>query len=330
MKVVITGAAGFIGRKLAHELLDRGSVAGPDGAPLSIEHLALIDVVPSAPIADKRVTSIVGDVGDPAFLEKVIGHDTASIFHLAGVVSAGAEANFELGYRVNLDGTRALLELCRAAPDTPRIVFTSSIAVYGGDIPAIIDDDVAPNPQTSYGTQKLICERLLADYTRKGYVDGRGLRLPTIMVRTGKPNLAASTWASSIIREPLAGVDFVSPVEARSPMACLSARRTIDALVRMHDLPSEALGIDRTVLLSGISVTAGEMAEAVSRNAGNRKVGEISWQPDPQTQAIVDGWPKGTESPRAKALGFTTDNDIDEIVRAFIDDDLDAQIRDFT
>lgn len=330
MKVIVTGAAGFIGRKLARGLLERGAIVGPSGAPETIDQLVLIDVVPGTAIDDKRVTAVVGEIGDPAVLEKVVGHDTTSIFHLAGVVSAGAEANFELGYRVNLDGTRALLELCRAAPGTPRLVFTSSIAVYGGDIPAVIDDAVIPCPQTSYGTQKLICETLIADYTRKGFVDGRSLRLPTIMVRTGKPNLAASTWASSIIREPLAGQDVACPVGPHSPMACLSARRTVDALIRMHDLPSTELGVYRTVLLPGISVTAGEMAEAVARNAGNRKIGTIRWETDPNTQAIVDGWPKATTSARAAVLGFAGDDSIDDIVRAFIADDLDEQIRDFT
>lgn len=329
MKVVVTGAAGFIGRKLAHALLERGEITGPSGRPERIDHLALIDVVPAPAIDDKRVTSVVGEVGDPAVLEKVIGHDAASIFHLAGIVSAGAEANFELGYRVNLDGTRALLELCRASSKTPRLIFTSSIAVYGGDLPAVIDDAVIPCPQLSYGAQKLMCETMVADYSRKGFIDGRSLRLPTVMVRTGKPNLAASTWASSIIREPLAGKDVVCPVEPRSYMACLSARRTVASLIQMHDLPGARLGVHRTVQLPGIPVTAGEMVEAALRHAGDRPVGKVQWQPDPKTQAIVDGWPRETRSARAEALGFAADESIDEIVTAFIADDLDAQIRDF-
>lgn len=330
MKVVVTGAAGFIGRKLALELLDRGELAGRSGTTEKIDQLVLIDVVPAPAIDDRRVTSVVGEVGDPAVLEKVVGRDAGTIFHLASVVSAGAEANFELGYRVNLDGTRALLDQCRSAPGTPRLVFTSSIAVYGGALPEVIDDSVIPCPQLSYGAQKLIGETLVADYTRKGYLDGRSLRLPTVMVRTGRPNLAASTWASSIIREPLAGQDVVCPVEPRSYMACLSARKTVEALIHMHDLPSARLGVQRMVQLPGIPVTAGEMVEAAMRQAGDRRTGQVVWQPDPKIQAIVDGWPRETRSARADALGFQPDGSIDDIVRAFIEDDLEAQVRDFT
>ncbi len=330
MKVVVTGAAGFIGRKLALELLDRGELAGRSGTAEKIDQLVLIDVVPAPAIDDRRVTSVVGEVGDPAVLEKVVGRDAGTIFHLASVVSAGAEANFELGYRVNLDGTRALLDQCRSAPGTPRLVFTSSIAVYGGTLPEVIDDSVIPCPQLSYGAQKLIGETLVADYTRKGYLDGRSLRLPTVMVRTGRPNLAASTWASSIIREPLAGQDVVCPVEPRSYMACLSARKTVEALIHMHDLPSARLGVQRMVQLPGIPVTAGEMVEAAMRQAGDRRTGQVVWQPDPKIQAIVDGWPRETRSARADALGFQPDGSIDDIVRAFIEDDLEAQVRDFT
>ena len=332
MKVVVTGAAGFIGRKLAHALLDRGELIGPKGTPETIDQLVLIDVVPAPAIDDRRVMSVVGEVGDPAVLDKVIGRNADTIFHLASVVSAGAEANFELGYRVNLDGMRALLELCRSAPGTPRLVFTSSIAVYGGDLPEVIDDTTIPCPQLSYGAQKLICETLVADYTRKGFIDGRSLRLPTVMVRTGKPNLAASTWASSIIREPLAGQDVVCPVEPRSFMACLSARKTVEALIHMHELPSV-----RTVQLPGIPVTAGEMVEAAMRQAGDRptgkqqtgkrQTGEVIWEADPKIQGIVDGWPRETRSARAEALGFEPDGSIDDIVRAFVEDDLEDQLR---
>lgn len=328
LNVVITGGAGFLGQKLAREILQRGTLAGPDGLPQPVGHITLFDTVAAAGPDVPRVTTVTGDIGDAATVQRLIGRETHSVFHLAAIVSSGAEADFEAGYRTNLDGTRHVLEACRAiTTHTPRLVFTSSIAVYGGQLPATVTDDTPQRPTTSYGTQKVAGELLINDYSRKGYVDGRALRLPTIMVRPGKPNRAASTWASSIIREPLSGVDADCPVRPDSPMACLSPRRTVDALIRMHDLPAAELGPDRTLLLSGIRVTAGEMAAAVARNKGNRRTGTIRWTPDAAIQKIVDGWPGATRSARADALGFTTDGSIDEIVQAFIADDLDSQIR---
>lgn len=327
MRVVITGGAGFLGRKLAADLLRRGALAGPSGQPEAVTEIVLFDTVAADGFSDARIRAIAGDIGDAAQVRTLIGRDTGSVFHLAGVVSAGAEADFDLGYRVNLEGTRHVLEACRPLRRPARLVFTSSIAVYGGDLPAVVTDATPITPQTSYGHQKAMGEALVNDFSRKGFVDGRALRLPTVMVRPGKPNNAASTWASSIIREPLAGVDAVCPVRPDTPMVCLSPRRTIEALVRAHELPAEAFGAWRGLLLSGITVTAAEMAAAVGRNAGNRKVGQIVWQPDAAIQKICDGWPKGARSERAAKLGFGTDRDIDEIVRAFIADDLDAQIR---
>jgi nucleoside-diphosphate-sugar epimerase len=328
MKVVITGGAGFLGKKLAQRLLDQGTLVGPSGKPERIDELVLFDVVQS-PIGkgDPRVTSIAGDIADKAQVELLIGNDTDSVFHLAGVVSAGAEADFDLGWRVNLDGTRLVLEACRSLPRPARLVFTSSIAVYGGDLPNPVTDATILTPRTSYGAQKAASELLINDYTRKGYLDGRCLRLPTITVRTGKPNKAASTWASSIIREPLSGIDAVCPVRPDSSMACLSPRRTIDAFIRAHDLPGETLGASRSLLLSGIAVTAKEMEAAMRRHAGNRKIGTVRWEPDAPTQTIVDGWPKASLGQRADKFGFTVDASIDEIVQAFIADDLDEQIR---
>lgn len=325
--ILITGGAGFIGQKLAHELLRRGQLAGPDGAPAPIGRIVLFDTVAAAAPKDPRVTALAGDIGDAATVRRLVNPDTVSVFHLAAIVSAGAEADFDGGYRVNFDGTRHLLEACRALPRPPRLVFASSVAVYGGPgLPKAVADDTPQRPTTSYGVQKVSGELLVNDYSRKGFIDGRSLRLPTIMVRPGKPNKAASTWASSIIREPLSGVDAVCPVRPDSAMACLSPRRTVDAFIRAHDLPAESFGVDRALLLSGIRVTAGEMAAAVERNRGNRRLGQILWQPDAAIQKIVDGWPGETRSARAAALGFATDAGIDEIVQAFIADDLDSQI----
>lgn len=328
MKVVITGGAGFLGKKLAQRLLDQGTLIGPSGRQERIDELVLFDVVQS-PVGqgDARVSSITGDIADRAQVDLLIGNDTDSVFHLAGVVSAGAEADFDLGWRVNLDGTRHVLDACRVLPRPARLVFTSSIAVYGGELPDPVTDATILTPRTSYGAQKAACELLINDHTRKGYLDGRALRLPTITVRTGKPNKAASTWASSIIREPLSGTDAICPVRPDSSMACLSPRRTIDAFVHAHDLPGETLGAYRSLLLSGIAVTAAEMEAAMKRNAGNRQIGKVLWQADAPTQAIVDGWPKASRGARADSLGFTVDSSIDEIVQAFIADDLDEQIR---
>ena len=328
MKIVITGGGGFLGKKLAQRLLSEGAVAGPSGTREPISELVLFDVErPQGPFtADKRVKCLAGDIANSATVHQLVT-GASSIFHLAAVVSAGAEADFDLGYRVNLDGTRYVLEGCRALGTCPRVIFTSSLAAYGGELPPAVTDDTPLTPQTSYGTQKSIGEFLVRDYTRKGFIRGTAMRLPTICVRTGRPNKAASTWASSIIREPLSGVDTVCPVTRETPMAILSPRKTIDAFVRAHDLDAEAFGPGRFLQLNGFTATASELVAAMERHAGNRKVGRVSWQHDPAIQKIVDGWPGAIDSKRARTLGFETDRGIDEVVQNFIADDLDEQIR---
>ncbi len=321
MKVVITGGAGFIGQALAKELLRRGQLTGPSGDDATISELVLFDVEAAASAGDDRVRSVVGSVADADAVRDVIGADTASVFHLAAVVSAGAEADFELGYRVNLDGTRHVLEALRASGAAlgcvPRIVFASSIGVYGGALPDLVTDDTPARPQLSYGAQKRIGELLIADYTRKGYLDGRGARLPTVLVRPTPPNAAASTWTSSIIRELWRGNDYECPVEPGSRMACISVGRVVDALIRLHELPPATLGAERTVLLSSIDASAGDLAAAVARVGDGRSVGAITWAPDPALQKLVDGFVKGTRSARAESFGLMPDADIDAIVRAF-------------
>ena len=326
MRVVITGGAGFIGQKLAAALLKRGELTALSGAPEAIDKLVLFDHVAAAGPDDPRVERITGDITDAAAVKAAIG-DAASIFHLAAVVSAAAEEDFDLGVGVNLDGTRNVLDAARALPHAPRLLFASSIAVYGGaDIPATVEDDTPLTPQTSYGAAKSMGEFLVSDMSRKGFIDGRALRLPTICVRPGKPNKAASTWVSSMIREPLSGVDAVCPVSPDSAMACLSPRRIVDIFIRAHELPAADLGDWRSVLLNGITVTAGQIAEAVERRGNEHKLGRIVWEPDPGIQKIVDGWPKGSRSAKATALGFEADESIDEIIDAFVEDDLAAQI----
>ena len=327
MKVVITGGAGFLGKKLARRLL-QGAIAGADGKPERVSELVLFDVgKASGPgLDDQRVKTVAGDIANFATVQSIV-QGAATVFHFAAVVSAGAEADFDLGYRVNLDGTRKVLEACRALGTNPRVVFTSSLAAFGGELPQAVTDETALTPQTSYGAQKSIGEFLMRDYTRKGFLRGTSVRLPTICVRTGLPNKAASTWASSVVREPLTGVDVVCPVKPGTIMVVLNPRKTVEAFLRLHDLPADALGPSRTLLLNGINVTARELEQAVGRHAGNRKVGKVVWQHDPAIQKICDGWPQGIDSKRARALGFATDKDLDEIVRNFIADDLDDQMK---
>jgi nucleoside-diphosphate-sugar epimerase len=322
MKVVITGGTGMLGKKLARKLLDQGTLS-PDGKPVKIEKLVLMDIAtaPDVP-SDPRVEVVTGQIYDAELIRRLITPDTGAVFHFAAVVSAGAEKDFDLGYRVNLDGTRLVLETCRALGTKPRLVFTSSIAVYGGDLPERLTDDQPLTPQTSYGIQKAMGEMLIADYTRKGYLDGRCLRLPTIVVRPGKPNLAASTFASSIIREPLAGQDAVCPVRPDNWMPLLSPRKTVEAFIRAHDLPASAWGWNRSLTLPSLDATVQDMADALRRVAGEDAYRRIKWQPDPMIQKIVDGWPKKLASTRAKAMGFATDDSIDALIHAHIEDDL--------
>ncbi len=321
MRIVITGGCGFLGRRVALRLLEAGSALGP------IDELVLFDNAKSAlPLPDdRRVRLVTGDIADRDTVRALIAPGTDSVFHLAAIVSGQAEADTDLGYRVNLDGTRALLDACRALGTCPRVVFASSLAVYGGALPPAVGDATAPTPQSSYGTQKAIGELLVNDYSRKGYVDGRALRLPTVVVRPGLPNRAASTFASSIFREPLTGHDAVCPVSPDTVMALASPRRVIAALTHAHDLPGEAFGVSRSLQLPGFSVSVGEMAEAMRRAGGAAAHARLSWRPDPAIQAIIGSWPRELAAERAEALGFTADSGIDEAVRFFIEDDLALQ-----
>jgi D-erythronate 2-dehydrogenase len=323
MRIVITGGCGFLGRRLALLLLERGSSLGP------IDELVLFDNAPPAfPLPnDKRLRLVTGDIADRETVRKLLMPDTAAVFHLAAVVSGQAEADTDLGYRVNLDGTRAMLDACRELGTYPRLVFASSLAVYGGALPLEVGDNTPLTPQTSYGTQKAIGELLVNDYSRKGFVDGRALRLPTVVVRPGRPNRAASTFASSIIREPLAGQDAVCPVSADVVMALASPRRVVAALHRAHELPGSAFGSSRSLQLPGFSVPVGEMVASVRRAGGEAAHARIRWEPDPVIQQIVSGWPQALAAPRAEALGFSSDAGIDEAVQAFIEDDLETQKR---
>src|SRR5689334_4977130 len=270
------------------------------------------------PGLEREFNCVAGDVSSPAVIARALEPDTDSVFHLASVVSGGAEADFDLGYRSNLDGMRGLLEACRKLSGPPKFVFASSVAAFGGKLPRVLDDSTTPAPQTSYGTQKVIGEYLVADYTRKGFIDGRSLRLPTIVVRPGKPNLAASSFASSIIREPLAGIDVDCPVPDSTGVWILSPRRVVEAFVHAHDLPSTAWPTTRVVNLPGITLSVREMLDAMGRVAGREAVDRVKFVPDARIQAIVKTWPVRFRTDRALAMGFQADPDFDSIVRDHI------------
>lgn len=324
MRIVITGAAGFLGLKLAKALGERGHLVGPDGTESAITDLVLFDRSPAPVPPTERVSvkMITGDLADAQTVAGLIQGPIGSIFHLAAVVSAAAEEDFDLGMQVNLHGTRWLLEACRRLPTPPRLIFTSSVAVFGGTLPEVIHDETAPTPQSSYGAQKAIGELLVNDYSRKGFIDGRSLRLPTIVIRPGKPNRAASAFASSILREPLQGAEAVCPVPAETAMWILSPRRVIDALIHAHNLPAQRWGTHRTVNLPGLSIRVGEMVEAMRELAGGDTVKRIQWERNELIERIVGSWPARFDPRRGLQLGFTADSDMQDIIRGFIKDDL--------
>ena len=318
MRIVITGGAGFLGQRLAHAILARGSLTDARGRSREISELVLLDVAAAPRLDDARVRTIAGDLADPAVIERAVTRDTASVFHLAAVVSGQAEAEFDTGMHVNLDATRALLERCRALAETPKLVFASSLAVFGGPLPDPVTDDSPVTPQTSYGTQKAMCELLVHDMSRKGMIDGRSLRLPTVTVRPGKPNKAASSFASGVIREPLAGVDAICPVAPEAAMWVNSPRTVVDNLVIGHEANGEGFGPLRAVNVPGLRVTAGEMIAALRRVAGDEVAARVKWESDPAIERIVSTWPARFDSVRGLALGMRAVSDFDTIVREHV------------
>ncbi len=322
MEVLITGAAGFLGSKLAHKLLERGTLAGKDGQQQTITRIVLFDQVAAQGFSDPRIASVTGDVSDPSSIARVLTPAIQSVFHLAAVVSGEAESDFDLGMRINLDATRYLLEQARKNGNRPRFVFTSSVAVFGGDLPAKVLDSTPATPHGSYGAQKAMCELMVTDYARKGFVDGRSLRLPTVSVRPGKANKAASSFASGVIREPLNGVVSVCPVPPQTRMWVLSPRSTVHNLIHAHELDASAFGSAGAVNLCGLSITVQEMVDAMGRVAGPEPLTRIEWKEDPAIMKLVRTWPGDFATARAEKMGFVRDQSYDDVVRAYMEDDL--------
>lgn len=328
MHILVIGAAGMVGRKLIEGLVKDGGVLG--GKP--IERFTLADVVAAtAPNGFAGpVESLAVDLSAPGVASSLVAKRPDLIFHLAAIVSGEAEADFEKGYRINLDGTRFLLEAIRQeglkSPYKPRLVFTSSIAVFGSPFPESIGDEFFSTPLTSYGTQKAISELLLNDYSRKGFVDAVGIRLPTIVIRPGKPNAAASGFFSSILREPLVGQEAVLPVSRDVRHWFASPRAAVGFLKHAATMDSSLLGWRRSLSAPGLSATVGEEIEALRRAAGGRAVALIREEPNETIIRIVDGWARNFDTRRALSLGFTAERDFDEIIRAHVEDELGGRI----
>lgn len=318
MKVLIIGGAGMVGRNLAEELVASGRLG-----ERKVAELTLFDVVPAATQGTDvvKVTALTGDISDRATVDGLIAARPDAIFHLAAIVSGEAEVDFDKGYRINLDGTRNIFEAIRALGDYyPRVVYTSSIAVFGAPFPDAIDDEFITAPMTSYGAQKMIGELLLNDYSRRGILDGVGIRLPTIVVRPGKPNKAASSFFSGIIREPLAGLEAVLPVDDDVRHWLASPASATGFLIHAATMDTAPLGARRCLTMPGLAVTIGEMIAALAEVAGQDKVALIKRQPDATIRGIVAGWPQNFDAARAAEVGFTADSSFQDIVRAHIRD----------
>ncbi|GBQ70845.1 nucleoside-diphosphate-sugar epimerase [Ameyamaea chiangmaiensis NBRC 103196] len=322
MHVLIIGAAGMIGRKLAESFASR-ALAGSEP-----KKLTLADVfTPSAPAGfSGDVVTVQTDLAASGAADQLLAERPDVIFHLAAIVSGEAEARFEFGYHVNLDGTRALFEAIRKVHEaegwTPRVIYSSAIGVFGGGLPDVISDEYIVTPEGSYGTQKAMCELLLSDYSRRGFFDGIGVRLPTICVRPGKPNKAASSFFSGIIREPLVGQEAILPVAETERHWMTSPRSAVQSLRHAMSIDTTLLGSRRNLNMPGLSVTVGEQIEALRHIAGDKAVALIRREPDPIVTRFVQSWPKAFDTKRANELGFTAECRFEDIIRAHIEDEL--------
>ena len=322
MEILITGGAGFLGVKLARQLLARGTLSDASGTQRAISRITLFDRVAAQGFDDPRIVIRCGDVSDAATIDSVVTAEVDSIFHLAAVVSGEAESDFDLGMRINLDATRLLLEAARHKGHCPRFIFTSSLAVFGGTLPQQVLDSTAVTPQGSYGAQKAMCELMVTDYSRKGFIDGRAVRIPTVSVRPGLPNKAASGFASGIIREPLHRTPVVCPVAPDTRVWLCSPRSALFNLIHAHEVDSQALGASRSVNLPGLATTVGEMVSALGRVAGEKAVSLISWKEDAAISGLIRSWPGDFLTTRGDALGFVKDPHFDAVIEAYVADEL--------
>ncbi|MFY1668330.1 D-erythronate dehydrogenase [Pseudomonas sp. Pseu.R1] len=318
MNILVTGAAGFLGRRLIEALLQRGALTDRQGTQRPLKRIVAFDVVPLTGIDDPRVHAVCGDIADPQVLETLVTSETDSVFHLAAVVSSQAEQDFDLGMRINFTATHHLLERIRALGTCPKWVMTSSVAVFGGQLPEQVEDHQVWAPQSSYGTQKAMNDLLLADYSRRGFVDGRSLRMPTIVVRPGKPNMAASSFASGIIREPLNGVESVCPVPLDTRLWLMSPAQAIANLIHGHELSAERLQQGRVINMPGLSIRVEQMIDALRRTAGDAVTGRIRLERNTAIEKIVGSWPGSFTATYAKSLGFTADHDFADVIGQFI------------
>lgn len=315
MKVIVTGAAGFLGSRVGDALLKKDS-------PLKVTELILTDVQAPPARADPRVTNLAIDLTRPTAAAELIGSGCDVVLHLAAVVSGLSEANFDLGMKANLDATRSLLEALRHKSPATIFVFASSVGVFGGDLPPVLDDLTAVMPPTSYGTAKAMCEFLVNDYGRRGFVDGRSVRLPTVSVRAGAPNTAVTSFASGIIREPLNGIESICPVPPEQNMWLTSPSTVVRNIIHAATLPKSAFGSWRTVNLPGFTVSVGEMIEALRTVAGEKVVSLVSFKRDETLARINSIVPSKFDNTRALKLGFTVDANFEDVIRMYIRDEL--------
>lgn len=317
MRVVILGGGGFLGSRLAKELIEKGGLAQG-----SIKHMTLVDrAFPGGRLHDTRVEHIEGDFSDEAIMRNILHQRPDVIFHLAAIVSGEAEKNLDLGMKVNFHASLQMLELCRRLDVRPRIVFSSSCGVFGGDVTKVITDETAPKPRSSYGTEKAMVELLMNDYSRRGFVDARSLRLPTIAVRPGKPNAATSSFISAIIREPLKGERATYPVPVEAEFWILSPKRVIGNFIHAANIDPKVLGDDRIINLPGLTVSVGEMIYSLEQVTGPEVTGLISYEPDAFLQSIVLTWPPHFDTARADKLGFSGDASVEEIITSYIEEE---------
>lgn len=320
MNILITGGTGFIGKQIAQRILDLGRFEFEGQVAKEIQKIILFDAFVGEDVPqDPRIQVITGDITDRNLVSQIT-QDVDVIWHLAAVVSSAAEADFDLGMNVNLYGLLALLDSVREHGHQPRVIFASGCAVFGGDLPDVVTDKTVVTPKSSYGMQKAVGELLVSDYSRKGFIDGRVLRLPTIVVRPGKPNKAASTFFSSIIREPLKGETAVCPVQADTPVFITSPRRCVESMIHAAAISADRLGDQRIIPLPGLTVTVQQMLDALKQVAGQQAVDLVKWEEDKTIQRIVQSWPTQVKAEYAESLGFKADQNFENIIQAHIED----------